>query len=398
MSVRVLRIVTLLAVGGLAGILINRDPGYVLVVFDRMALETSLWVALFLLALAYVGLRLTLFLVARLRRGPSGLLAWRAGRRQRAADERTLAALDALVHGDWRAARSGFEQAAARGSGATPLLAAALAARLAGDDVGEGALLERAVRLAPDESAFARGLQCLNAGDWSGARAALQPLAGRADPLPEALWLLAEIALQTRDWSAFDALEPALTRARARPPAVLEALRARAAAERLRTVEPSALRALWDAMPRALRHQPTVVLAWVDRVGRQEPDQAEQALREALDHGFVDQLVLAYGVVAARDPGRALAAAEGWLRQHPDNAVLFLTLGRLAARAGRWAQAREHFEMAVRLQAGPAAEAELGRLRHALGDAGGIELAAAAAGAVVGLPLPSASASGSEGR
>lgn len=391
MSVRLLRLVTLLAIGGLVGILINRDPGYVLVVFDRIALETSLWVALLLLALAYGGLRVTLFLVARLRRGPSGLLEWRARRRQRTADERTLVALDALVRGDWRTARSGFEQAAARGAGATPLLAGALAARLAGDAVGEGDLLDRAARLAPDETAFARGVQCLDAGDWSGARAALQPLAKRADPLPEALWLLAEVALQARDWGAFDALEPALTRARARPPAACEALRVRAAAERLRAAEPSALRALWDAMPRALRHQPTVVLAWVDRVGRLEPDQAEQALREALDHGFVDQLVVAYGTLAARDPAQALATAEGWLRQHPDNAALFLTLGRLAARAGRWAQAREHFEMAVRLQAGPAALAELGRLRHALGDAGGIELAAAAAGAVVGLPLPSSS-------
>ncbi|MFM8353663.1 MAG: hypothetical protein ACKOBM_01990, partial [Gammaproteobacteria bacterium] len=68
MSVRLLRLVTLLAIGGLAGLLISRDPGYVLVVYDRIALETGLWVALLLLALAYLALRVTLFLIARLRR------------------------------------------------------------------------------------------------------------------------------------------------------------------------------------------------------------------------------------------------------------------------------------------------------------------------------------------
>ncbi|MFM7121020.1 MAG: heme biosynthesis protein HemY [Gammaproteobacteria bacterium] len=392
MSVRLLRLVTLLAIGGLAGLLISRDPGYVLVVYDRVALETGLWVALLLLALAYLALRVTLFLIARLRRGPSGLLEWRAQRRQRSADARALAALDALVRGDWRTARSGCERAAALGAGVTPLLAAALAARLAGDAVGEGALLDQAARLAPDEAAFARAVQCRDTGDWAGARAALLPLANRADPLPEAQWLLAEIALETRDWVAFDALLPALTRARARAPAELDALQVRAAVARLGAVEAPGLSALWDATPHSLRHQPAVALAWVRRVGDQAPDQAEQALVAALQQGFDEQLVLAFGTLPTRDPARSLAVAEGWLRHHPDNGALFLTMGRLAARAGRWAQAREHFEMAVRLQAGPAAEAELGRLRYAMGDPGGVELAASAAGAVIGLPLPAAAA------
>ena len=103
--------------------------------------------------------------------------------------------------------------------------------------------------------------------------------------------------------------------------------------------------------------------------------------------------MIALGEIPVADPARTLKRVEGWLGKHPEEPALFLTLGRLAARAGRWDQAREHYEMAVRRNAGPAAQAELGRLVHALGETRGVELLVQAAGGLPDLPLPPRSAS-----
>ena len=68
------------------------------------------------------------------------------------------------------------------------------------------------------------------------------------------------------------------------------------------------------------------------------------------------------------DVRRQLANAEAWLNSHPEDAQLFLCLGRLAARDKLWGKARDYFEKSYRLQRTAETCAELGRLLNGLGE------------------------------
>ena len=394
MSVRVFKLLLLLVIGALVGILVARDPGYVLVVYGERALETGLWVALVLLALSYLVLRAAFFLIGRVRRGPQALFKWQSERRR----GRTLGlmqeGLDDLVRGDWREARSHFERAAGKRSGPLPWLGAALAARLGEDAAAEGRLIEQAARQDADAAIFAQGRLQLDNRDWATASTLLRPLADRAPPHPEALWLCARAAVGAGDHATFMALLPTLRKVGPRSDAAIEALHAESERADLARLSGEALEARWRSLPAQLRERADLVGDYVRRVGREHPERAETAIVDALAQHWSSGLVIALGEIPVADPARTLKRVEGWLGKHPEEPALFLTLGRLAARAGRWDQAREHFEMAVRRNAGTAAQAELGRLVHALGEARGIELLVQAAGGLPDLPLPPRSASG----
>jgi HemY protein len=394
MSVRVFKLLLLLVIGALVGILVARDPGYVLVVYGERALETGLWVALVLLALSYLVLRAAFFLIGRVRRGPQALFKWRSERRR----GRTLGlmqeGLDDLVRGDWREARSHFERAAGKRSGPLPWLGAALAARLGEDAAAEARLIEQAARQDADAAIFAQGRLQLDNRDWATASTLLRPLADRAPPHAEALWLCARAAVGAGDHATFMALLPTLRKVGPRSDAAIEALHAESERADLARLSGEALEARWRSLPAQLRERADLVGDYVRRVAREHPERAETAIVDALAQHWSSGLVIALGEIPVADPARTLKRVEGWLGKHPEEPALFLTLGRLAARAGRWDQAREHFEMAVRRNAGTAAQAELGRLVHALGEARGIELLVQAAGGLPDLPLPPRSASG----
>jgi HemY protein len=393
MKARLLWLVTVLALGGLAGLLISRDPGYVLVAYDQMAVETSLWFALVLLVVGYWVVRVTFFIGLRLARGRGAFARWNVDRRARAADQRTLRGLVLLAAGRWAEARKQLTRAAPRaGAPVVNLLAAARAAQELGDPAGRDALLREARAVAPDlESAvdFSQAILESSAGQWADARATLERLRARDPGHAGALWLLADCCRALGDWHAVAELVPQLRRDRNRPATALAELETAAAVGRLGgDAEPP--ERVWAALSKAQRHQPEIAAAYARAVAAAEPDAAERALREALQHDWNGGLVGLYGCVASSDPARQLAAAESWVKAHPDDARLFLALGRLALRNRRWPQAREHFEMSIRLGVTSEAQAELGRLLLALGESRGPELLLAAGPQLPELPLPAA--------
>jgi len=392
---RLLWLVTVLALGGLVGLLISRDPGYVLVAYDRMAVETSLWFALLLLAAGYALLRVLLFVGLRLARGRGALVRWNADRRARAADQRTLRGLLLLASGQWAEARKQLTRAAPQaGAPAVNLLSAAHAAQQAGDRAGRDALLEEARARAPDAEIaidFTQATLEHAAGQWAEARHTLERLRTRAPAHADVLWMLADCCREQGDWLALAELAPLLKRDRSRPAGALVALESEAAQGRLTDGRAPPER-VWAALSKGQRHEPVLAAAYARATAELHPDEAERAIREALQHGWDAGLVELYGRIASSDPARQLAAAESWIKAHPDDAMLFLALGRLAMRNSRWPQAREYFEMSVRLAPTAAAQGELGRLYLALGEPRGPELLLSALAELPALPLPTLAA------
>jgi HemY protein len=391
-NARLLWLLALLALGGLVGLLVSRDPGYVLIAYDRMAMETSLWFAIVLLFVTYVTVRVVLYLVFRLLRSRGALSRWSATRRASAAERRTAHGQLLLAAGHWTEAQKHLTRAApAARAPAVNLLGAAHAAEHAGDRTTRDALLEEARAVADDETAvdFTQATLQHAAGQWTEARATLERLRARQPGHVDAAWLLADCLRRLGDWQALADLLPQLKNDRSHTMEQRAELERAALFGRMASGADAAQRA-WAALSKQQRRDPAVVAAYVRATAVERPEEAERVLREALQSGWDSALVDLYGRVASSDSARQLATAEGWLKAHPDDAVLFLALGRLALRERRWAQAREYLELSARLGPSPEAQAELGRLYAALGEPRALDVLLQALPGLPDVPLPAA--------
>lgn len=99
-----------------------------------------------------------------------------------------------------------------------------------------------------------------------------------------------------------------------------------------------------------------------------EDQEAEQVIRKALAVEWHLPLVYIYGRVRGRDQKQQLRTAEDWLKQHPKDACLLLTLGRLCLRSELWGSARDYFSESLRIKPEAETYAELARLLEAMGE------------------------------
>ena len=377
--------------GGLLGVLMLRDPGYVLAAYDGMALETSLWFGLFLLIAAYFGLRLSLFVAGRLIRGKGLFDAWRG----EAAARRTGQGLLMLEQGDWQQARALLIDAAAEvAAPAVNYLGAARAAHELGAGEERDALVRQALQAEPAAKLPAALLQTrlqVAAEDWKKALDALLKLQGEAPKHPLLAQRLVRCHEALGNWRALTELIPALRKAKALEAPALDALQRQAWRRRIERAE--GLDA-WRQVPKKLRRSPELVAAAARQMlAADDAEAAEALLREALGRDWNAGLVALYGCVRAPNPNKQLAAVQGWLRRRPNDGELLLAAGRIALMNADWAKAREFLEAGLRVDAeNPGVQAELGRLLLALGEARrGGELLRKAVGDLPDLPLPARS-------
>ncbi|MWV10571.1 heme biosynthesis protein HemY [Pseudomonas sp. R-28-1W-6] len=375
----------LLAVTGatLLGLAIVEHSGYVLIAWKNFRYESSLWVFLLLVLLAWLLVR-GLRWLWRLLNVSGGLLnPWSRrnhGKRQQLAADKGL--LD-LAEGRWeRAVR--HLQRAAEGE-PQPLmyyLGAARAAQQLGDHEQSDAFLERALQRQPQaELAIALTHAELQQarGEAAAALETLQVMRQRHPQHRQVLRQLQSLLLAREDWSALLDLLPELRKGKVLPSEQLAELERRVWCGRLQAAGEAGLNqgetalqplsSAWQQLSSAQRGEPELVLAYalqLHALGAQE--EAEEVLRKALKQGYDSRLVRRYGMLRGRDPLRQLQTAEGLLKQHPQDPVLLLSLGRLCLQNNLWGKAREYFEISLEFSRSAETCAELARLLAHQGD------------------------------
>ena len=125
----------------------------------------------------------------------------------------------------------------------------------------------------------------------------------------------------------------------------------------------------WHKLPAAVRADPEMIRSYSGLLVSLGGDAlAEKTILRELKKRWDPTLVRFYGFVESADVRRQLARGEAWLADHPEDAQLFLCLGRLAARDKLWGKSRDYFEKSYRLQRSAETCAELGRLLDGLGE------------------------------
>lgn len=217
-------------------------------------------------------------------------------------------------------------------------------------------------------------------GDTDGALVTLQAMQERHRHNPQVLRQLQRLYLLRGDWSELVRLMPELRKDKVLPAAELAELERRAWGENLSlaawretdNASASGLASLdqaWKALSSAQRQEPALVLAYAEQLRRLNAEaQAEDVLRSALKRDYNSHLARLYGLVRGADNGKQLQAAEGWLKQHPEDPSLLLTLGRICLQGRLWGKARDYLESSLRFEPNPETCAELARLLAQLGE------------------------------
>lgn len=368
----------LLGAGAVA--LIETDPGYVLVAYRQITVESSLWVALLVLLLFTLLVYGLVRLVRKLFAGRNSVAGWMGSRRARRSARLTSRGLINFIEGNWNKSRRQLLRGARDND--APLLNYLMAARASyrlgeldrmRDYLGEAERSDAEAGIAVE---LTQAEMKLDAGQYEQAVATLVRARRNAARHPHVLDLLRQAYLGLEDWENLAALLPDLARHAVLPVEEQVALERMVYLRRLQQpagrgdASAQALHQQWHAMPAQWRRDRELLRAYVALlVAGDAHESAGKVCVRALKQDWDSELARLYAFVREENPSQQLGQAESWLEANPKDAQLLLCLGRLSARCELWGKAREYFESSYKLQRSPEVCAELGRLLGALGEA-----------------------------
>ncbi len=383
MSKSYVAVLLVLLVAALLGMAVAEDPGYLLIAWRNMSVETSIWVGLaFLLALwMLIGL---LRAVVRLINASSRRVnPWSRRNRGRRANQVTTRGLLEFAEGHWANSLRLLRRSAPHAD--QPLinyLAAARAAHEIEDYRESDNLLREAYETTPNADVAIAVTQAqlqIARGQLEQALATLTRLRKEHPKHLYALKLMGQLYLRLEDWEQLEQLLPELRRHRLHSEAdqlelerrVYTALLVQAGqrANELDVGAANPVSSVWERLPKPLKQDASLLETYCLQLRASGAEvHAEKVLREALGDFYNDRLVHIYGLVRGADPVRQLSTAERWLADHTHDATLLLALGRLALRNNLWGKAREYLEASFTNRRDIQTCAELVRLLEHMGE------------------------------
>lgn len=362
----------------LANAMVN-DTGYVLVAYENISFESTLWGLCLLIVLALGCIWLAGTLVRLMFGATSFIYPFTVAAKQRQARKLSTRGFAEFTHGHWKKAEKLLAQAAEAGE--TPLLtylAAARAAHEAGNHEACANYLRKADHKAPGADLAIGITQTqiqLSAGQLEQALATIKRLHKKEPRHAFVLKLLKQVYERLGDWHSLAALLPKLKRLkvieedeyRELELQSFEALFEQACANGKGIVSDEErakpAQKVWNELSAAQRRDPVILYRYANclvQLGLET--RAAPILREGLPKCYSSDLIRLYGKIKSNDVQRQLLFAESLLKERPSDADLLLTAGRLALRNELWGKAREYFEASLNLSKQADTYNELGRL------------------------------------
>ncbi len=376
-------VLIVLLIAALLGMAVAEDPGYLLIAWRNISIETSVWVGIGALLVLWLLVVLLRALVRVINASSRTVNPWSRHNRGRRANQVTTRGLLEFAEGHWANSLRLLRRAAPHAE--QPLINYLAAARAADEleDYREAdKLLREAYDSNPDADVAIAVTQAqlqISRGQLEQALATLTRVRKDHPKHLYALKLMGQLYLRLEDWERLEQLLPELRKHKLHSVADQEALerqvyiallvRAGQQGAELAPGEANTVSMVWDRLPKALQQDATLIETYCLQLRATGAEvHAEKALREALKHNYSSRLVQIYGLVQGAEPSRQLTTAEHWLADHPHDATLLLALGRLALRNQLWGKAREYFEASFASRRDIQTCAELVRLLERMGE------------------------------
>jgi HemY protein len=347
------------------------NTGLVLLALPTHRVELSVNLAVILLLLAFGALYLVVRTASAALAMPGRARAFRERQEQGRARASLLDALKAYFEGRFGRAERTARSAAAVGE--APALALAVAARSAHELRSFQArddYLQRMESEVPQEEylrAMTRAELLLDERRYLDA---LQVLGRLQDKHTAALKLELRAHQFARNWEQVLALLPQLEKRKVFEPTVLEQIELQALVESLKrkALDAKSLREAWDRLPADRRKHTRVAAAGAQcflALGGYE--EAHRIVEDSLDANWDASLLALYTERVPKDARRHLLRAEAWLREHPNEPLLLLALGRLCVQQELWGKARSYLEASLAVEPSHTAYLQLAALLERTG-------------------------------
>ncbi len=331
------------------GVLLSREPGYVLVAYGTTRVEFTLFIFLLIYFAALILGGLGWNLIRRLRGVPAGMRRRREMRAYRRAERMFTSGIEALAEGRLAAAERALEYAAYGALTLPALLAAARAADNAGAAERRDRYLQRAWEEYPKAAPAVLLTQAqldFDKGDYERALAALQRLRSGRGAHPQAVRNLARVYAALNEHGKLIDLLPELLREEVLPEAELEQLAAEAARGELSTGKVDAA-TLWRRLPSHIRDLTPVRRALASGYAAAGDERrAGELLTRNLTSSYDAESVTQYAALGSIEASVRMHSLETWLDRYGDRAALLREAGRVALELQLWGQARSYLEQA----------------------------------------------------
>lgn len=104
----------------------------------------------------------------------------------------------------------------------------------------------------------------------------------------------------------------------------------------------------WHNLSPVLKKDPILFNFYVKAlIGHHEDAKAELLITKRLKKQWFGPIVSSYSLIKSTNPTRQLTLAEKWLKKHPDDPYLLLSLGRLCKQRKLWGKARDYLEKSL---------------------------------------------------
>lgn len=346
-------ILALIVASGLA-YQVHLEPGYALLTYGTLSIETSLAVLLFLTLMSFFAFYISLRAILTVKRTPKNISAWNQKRKQNNSRKALNKGLIDSAEGNWQRSEKLLIKNAPQSD--TPLLnylSAAHAAQSQGAYDRRDEHLFKAGEALPEQIHaihLTRAKLQFSAGQTEQALATLQQLRSATPNHPIVLTLLLKTFQRLSDWSAVYNLLPALKNNR------------KIAHEEWQTVEHQTLLQLFSQTSSASKQDISTV--WKD-LGKQQklnPDYlagyashliktgkaqlAEDLLIKGLSAEFSTPLLSLYSQLNV-DTGKKIKQLEKWLKNHTADTALLNNLAELCFMQALWGKAKSYAETSL---------------------------------------------------
>jgi len=338
------------------GLLMQRDPGYILISYGSWSIEMSLWIGIIISILGFSILHMLLRLILHTTKLGTKFQDWGKERNKRKSATLTTQGLCQLVQADWEKAEDTLKKAI-KGS-ATPLVNYLSAARAAhyqkAYDRRDNYLrhANKTMERVEDTIDLTKVRFHLDTKEYPHALQLLKSLNERIPNHPLVLKLLHLALLGNEDWKQLVELLPRFRKHKVLPESDLHALEEKVFIALLTEANtPESLKNIWEEIPKGLKTNPQVTTTVVQQAIHQQCEPlAINAIENALKKQWNTHLVKYYGLIQNKSDAKQLEIAESWLKKHPEDPELLLCLGRLSQREKLWGKAKHYLETAIQIK------------------------------------------------
>jgi len=350
-----IQLIVIIAAGVALAMIVREDPGYVMFSYQGTNVETSFAIFIVAAIAAIFVSYLLIRLFGSLFFAPRRVRKWQDRRRDRVANTALTRGLLAQAEGKWRQSEKALLTYAKKSESAINYLAAAKSAQALGANERVNQYLDLAQATDPNASSAIRITQAellIDSGQPERAAAALERIRTEDPKNGRALLLMTKLYKSTKNWPKLCELLYDLKRNRVIQHQEYNQLERLVHSELLKRACESEnmvqVNNSWSIIPKYLHNDSEFVAIYARKLLEENlHDDAEPLLRMAIRHHWNEELVYLYGLLYSENPYGELTVAEKWYKQHQDNPVLLLTLGRLSSRSELWGKARSYLETSV---------------------------------------------------